>query len=108
MLLTVYVPAGEDTHGIDPGSAIVGSRIEGADALLIDYEGGRFGQMGFEVFENRLLHAAGRHVQRYPTRARQRVDPRAFRAVGTYDSDTRELDVGDPEALEAWVALYQR
>jgi hypothetical protein len=104
-VLTVYVPAGEATWGIAPGSAIIGT--DTGDTVRIDYEGGVYGQVGLDVFANRLLHAGARHVDGYPTTARLVVPAAALHAVGTYDAATNELMCTDEQALAAWVALWQ-
>jgi hypothetical protein len=116
MQVTVYVPAaGEEVSlGILPGSAIVGTPHHGwasersgitwvKDEVTIDYEGGKYDNM--RTFADKLLHAAGRHEQRYPTVARQFVPADLLFEVGTYDTQTRELHVTDSEKLGSWLGV---
>lgn len=85
---------------------------EGRNARIrLDFEPGKFRQMGFDRFETRLMHAADRHTwnngRGYPTMARRWVKPCQVRAVATYDTDTRQVvDVVDAIALATWVARY--
>ena len=106
MLLAVYVPAGEDTFGIKPGSAIVGVP-KGPEPILVDYEGGLYGQEGIEFFRQRLLHAADRHTRLYPTVARVLLPPAALHQVATYDTESGHLEVIHAEALDAWTSLWR-
>ncbi len=101
-ILKVYVPVGEDFMGIAPGSAIVGSELDGGQ-IRIDYEGGIHGQLGFESFDRRAMQAAGRHVDNYPTSARMVVRAAELQVIGTYDTDTWTLKVDHGPALEAWL-----
>lgn len=101
MEVTVYVPAPGSSveRTVIDGAAIVGSP-EG-DRIMIDYEGNAYQQFG--TFAEMLMHAAGRHAERYPTTARMWVEPEQLVRVGTYDYDRKDLDVDDPDALlAAW------
>ncbi|HEY1292858.1 MAG TPA: hypothetical protein VGJ60_07265 [Chloroflexota bacterium] len=122
-LLTIYVPAGEDTLGIKPGSGIVGSSeptsssiVQGLaaamDRVRIDYEGNLHGAVNIVTWEDRVKHAAGRHVwnegRGYPTVARRWVEPEKLHAVGTYDTDTWSIvEITDLAAVAAWDAQYR-
>jgi hypothetical protein len=101
MTLTVYIPKPGSflSKTVLDGSAIVGSPAAGG-RVRIDYEGGKFGQFG--SWREMLDHAAGRHVTNYPTIARMWVDPADVLEVGTFDYDTRVLDITDAEALDQW------
>jgi hypothetical protein len=105
MRLTVYIPQPDSflSKTVLDGSAIVGSPAAGG-RVRIDYEGGKFGQFG--SWREMLEHAAGRHVTHYPTIARMWVDPADVLEVGTFDYDTRVLDVTDAEALEKWSPIH--
>lgn len=111
--LTVYVPATEDTLGIKPGSGIVGSPVGGTPPRVrIDFEGNIHHAVNIVTYEDRLLHAAGRHTwnegRGYPTVARQWVRAELLHAVGTYDANTwRVVEITDREALDAWVGLWK-
>lgn len=116
--VTVYVPAAgyEKQLGIKAKAAVVGTPTTNPDApgpivasilgkglVTIDYEGGLYDNM--TSYADKLLHAAGRHVERYPTVARQFVPEDLVLAVGTYDTETRELVVDDSEKLGSWLGL---
>lgn len=104
--LNVYVPAGEDFFGIYPGSAVVG--FDRAPRLCeVYFEGGLYNAGYFADFSNRLLHAAGRCIQHYPTVARLSLPREALQLVGTYEPETQALDVDDRETLDAWVSLWK-
>ena len=120
--LTVYVPASEDTLGIKPGSAIVGSHPNctcGGDdpncpsheVVRIDYEGGLYGSSNMNSYEDCLLHAADRHVwnqgRGYPTVARMHVPTDKLHRVGFYDPVFHQLVVDDHPALDAWKSLWR-
>lgn len=53
---------------IAPGSGIVAAQKEGM--FHIHYEGNLYGAENLRTWEERLLHAAGRAYQNYPTTAR--------------------------------------
>lgn len=101
--LTVYIPTDEAAErlGIAPGSAICGS-TEG-ERIRIDYEGDIYGRASMRGYAKRLLHAAGRHVERYPTVARAWVRPEDLIIVGTYDTEREDLHLSEPDALLAWL-----
>ena len=109
--LNVYVPAPASDLGIVPGSGIVGTRQERTThrcrLVLIDYEGNLYGAMNIRTLEDRLHHAAGRHIMRYPTVARRlaRVSELVF--VGDYYYDEKRLLVVRPDLLEEWRARYE-
>jgi hypothetical protein len=79
--LSLFVPAPNRLQLIRSGSAIVGSDYA-PGLTLIDYEGNVYDADALRTFEGRLIKAAGRHVQRYPTVARSVVDSRDLRTVG--------------------------
>ena len=106
MLLTIYVPVDPALKAvIRGGSGIVGSPAGGDKGLiLVDYEGGLYGCADHRTLAGRLYHAAGRHVQRYPTVARMMAPADKLQAVGTYCTDRWEIvDVTDLDAVEAWL-----
>jgi hypothetical protein len=55
--------------------------------VLIDYEGQAYGQANLHVYADRVLHAADRHRQRYPTVAREKVHEEELIRVGDYDEE---------------------
>lgn len=105
--LTVYVPtdALQAFVGIAPGSAIVGSP-EG-ERIRIDYEGDLYRRECMRGYATRLLHAAGRHVERYPTVARALVDPGDLRAIGEYVVEDERLTLDDEDLLCRWLGVTE-
>jgi hypothetical protein len=106
VILKVYVPREGSfaAQVIAPGSAIVGSPSDSGDTVRIDFEGNVFGAANGS-FRDCLARAAGRHVEKYPTRARLYVnDDEEVIAVGTYDTETRELRLERPGLLEDYRA----
>lgn len=106
----VYVPkAGSRAEdAIDDRSAIVGTPASDwlehggpEDIVVLDFEGARYSQFNMRTFADRCLHAAGRHVQHYPTVARLLVDEGEVTAIGSFDG--RAVMVDDHEALAAWL-----
>jgi len=107
LVLMVYVPRDEAMLGIKPGSAVVGALTHDPRGVLVYYEGGLYHQSGFEEFRTRLLHAAGRLVERYPTTAKALVPREALHAVGTYTPHNAFLNVTDGQLLDAWIARWR-
>lgn len=105
-VLDVYVPVAGSAleQAIAPRSAIVGSEVAGSDRVRIDYEGNLYGAESMVRYEDKLLHAASRHVTRYPTVARRVVEADQLLRVGSYSYPQRRLDVDDGEALESWLS----
>lgn len=102
MNLDIYVPTGPGCEQIAPASGIVG-RPEGPGQVLCYYEGNLYGSESMRHFRERLMHAAGRMVQRYPTTARICLPESALRPVGVYDAARWTVaSVSDPDALAAW------
>jgi hypothetical protein len=99
--IELYVPWTRETHGILPGSAVVGQPV-GGGAVLVYFEGNKFDVPSMRHFGMRAYIAAGRFVERYPTVATAVLPGTVLTAVGTYDPATRRCDVTDLPALEAW------
>lgn len=100
----LFVPAGADAFGIDPGSAIVaGVSQRGQERVIVHYEGNRYGAQNMRRYDERCLHAAGRAATRYPTVAKSSLPSDQLRVVGTYDLTTRHISVADASALQAWL-----
>lgn len=105
--LFVFVPVAE-IENVDIGSAIVSMDVDAlpGDLITVDFESNRDGYSNLTRFRERLLHAGGRHVERYPTRARAQVVRSALINVGYADYDDGRLvtfRVTDREALKAWI-----
>lgn len=111
MRLHIYVPTEKCHAHILPGSGIVGVELEGPRRqVLIHFEGNRYGSENIKTWEDKLLHAAGRLVERYPTIAFAVVDRDAVRAVGIYETDTWSVverwdhnDAVIKKALNEWL-----
>jgi hypothetical protein len=100
----LYVPAAGATTGIDDGSAIVGEP-EG-DRIGVDFERGG-NAVNVQTFEEKILHAAGRRAQRYPTIARRSYPASDLVEVDAvrYDGALRRwviADIYELDTLEAW------
>lgn len=102
MILNIYVPTGNlNQHDIAPGSAIVADpqRVEDDHATCY-IEGGIYQKMDFA---EKLIHAAGRLVQRYPTGAIRGVPVAELLHVGLYDGARYVVqEITAPKPLEAW------
>lgn len=89
--LDVFVPADGWRLGIRDASGVVG-RVTDGERTTIDYEGNLYGASNIVTFCDRVMIAAGRHIERSPTIARAYVVPDALIRVGSYDGETVELD----------------
>lgn len=113
MIFDLFVPNGDTLQGILPGSAIVGSRARdylatdgvllGADDVVIDYEGARYKQTTMRTLADKATHAAGRHMEHYPTVARRVVSRQLLIRVGTFYLREERIEVEDSEALAGWL-----
>lgn len=107
MTLNVYVPnqGGAPSWIIAAGSGIVGTDY--GDTITIDYEGNLYGAVNMVTWADRIYHAAGRHLQRYPTVARVRLPPMELIQVGEMDMTTGVVTL-DPKTrhyAERWVGV---
>ena len=104
--LAVYVPSDVRLVAtIRTGSGLVGSPENGR--VMVDYEGAIYDQPSMARFADRVAHAAGRHVESYPTTARIWVKPEVLTRVGTWndlDGEVR-LSPGAEPALAAWLGV---
>lgn len=97
----LYVPAEGQPTGIHPGSAIVGNRD--GDTIHVHYEGSKH-----MSFDERLIHAAGRRQERYPTVAQAWLPAERLVPVGSVARSDRlkgwvVSEITDPDALARWV-----
>jgi hypothetical protein len=107
VLSTVYVPApgAMEVADITRGAAIVGE-LQDDGGLLVDFEGNVYGAPNLERYANRVLKAAGRQQQRFPTRARRIVAAESMIAIGEYDSREQVVRVTGPDSerlLARWL-----
>lgn len=97
-----------EIENVDIGSAIVSmdGDAQPGDLITVDFESNRGGYANLTGFRERLLHACGRHVERYPTRARAQILRSDLINVGYADYDHGRLvtfRVTDREALKTWI-----
>lgn len=111
MQLSIVIPAAEAarTHPslryIRPGSGIV---LREREHAILDFEGNLYGAENLRTYRERLMHAAGRARDNYPTVARTFLDSvEDLVFVGTYDTDTWtavfSTNSDAAEALRRWV-----
>lgn len=91
------------------GSAVVVAEeewealVDGITPSAMAYYEGDLGDRFGHSFADKLLHAAGRCGQNYPTIAKTPVStPGAFREVGRYDLTLRLMKVTDRKGLKEW------
>lgn len=105
--LFFFVPVGTP-EAIDPGSAIISMDGDAApgDLITVDVESNRHGYSNLGTYREKLLAAAGRHIERYPTRARLQILRSLLTPVGFVDYEDGRLvtfTVTERDALAAWV-----
>ena len=88
---------------------MVGSEVGETGRIRVDFEGAA---EVFPTFVDRVRRAAERHrwsgpggKEGYPTKACAYVSPSELVEVGTYDPDTRCIDVSDPAMLKEWLGV---
>jgi hypothetical protein len=96
----VYIPRSGTLSMIKPKSAICGTQNN--DRLVLDFEGNTLNITNLASYTQRLISAAGRHAERYPTIARINAESIDYVLVGEYDTTTSLLSVFDADALEVW------
>lgn len=114
MLLDVLVPrTGYEKFfaGLHPGSAMVSRPADDQQGTReVFYEGNVYNAPELRRFQDKLLHAAGRLANRYPTIARMTVPAEAVIVVATYDTvrwdyaevvDAKRLLAYSGEAIES-------
>jgi hypothetical protein len=105
-LVRVYVPspsAGPLVRRIARGSGIVGTPV-GETRIQIDYEGNLYGAENLRTWQDRVAHAADRHLTSYPTIARAMVAVPELVRVAWYDPTSRAVNVFDHAAVAAWTS----
>lgn len=101
--VTIYVPAPGAEHDILPGSAIVG-RVSDAEHIEASYEGNRSAIPQLDLYEERLVRAAGRLVMRAGTVARSRFASDELVAVGTFDARRWRIQaIDEHDLLDDWL-----
>lgn len=113
---TLYVPRVAEVTSIDARSAVVGTPAKdyfpdllgfgGADEIVVDFEGNRYGATNMVTYADRASHAAGRHQVHYPTVARLVVKAAQLIRVGSFDFRNERVHVDDRDALTAWLGDF--
>lgn len=101
----LYVPAEGEPTSIHPGSAIVGEDRGDGDTIHVHYEGSK--RM---AFDERLIHAAGRREQSYPTVAQAWLPQERLKRVGSVARSEQlrtwvVTEITDPDALARWAGV---
>jgi hypothetical protein len=108
VLHVVYIPVtGEAQAVVAPGSGVVGELREDG-SLRLDFEGNTYGSPALERYANRVLKAAARQAQGYPTRARVEVAPESALAIGEFDSGEQVIRLTGPDSerlLAEWLGV---
>lgn len=95
---------------IDPASGVVAAEKDGT--VHVYFESNRYGACNLHQYEERVLCAAGRLHEKYPTIARCWVPKEHFdehfEVVGKweYDSSTLQIEPDKQAAVDEWVAQY--
>lgn len=104
---TLYVPAlgSSLSRTLARGSAIVSDANEAPrDGLVVIYfEGNIFGAVNLVEYPDRVLNAAGRLRENYPTSAMQGAYLSDLVAIGTFHYPTRGLLIENRAALQEWL-----
>jgi hypothetical protein len=101
----VYVPVPGSALAtvVAPRSGMVGEPHSRGEKVLVYYEGNLYGAYNVVTFADRVMIAAGRASQRYPTQAFAAAEPEELCMVGAYDPLRGEVRLSDPEALAQWL-----
>lgn len=92
----VYIPRPGSLLDLAAGSGIVGT-FQDKTRILIDFEGNIYGAVNLATWADRIHSAAGRAETKYPTTARRSVRISDLVLVGSYESDTGEVDLSQSE-----------
>lgn len=109
--ISVYVPSHAGTL-IDQGSGVVGSpahkfmpMLPDDGRITADYEGNRFGASNIKTYADRVLHAAGRHTQKYPTVARSTLSTEDLTEVGSFDGAVLTIKRAHYPTVAEWIGV---
>lgn len=106
MFLSIYVPAPASYAEltIAPKSGIVGVPSSDGKWVRAYFEGNLYGAENMQTWEEKLLHAADRLMQNYPTTAVRLFPADQLAEVGTYDGAAkRVVEITDQQALDGWL-----
>ena len=90
-ILNIYIPK-DQAFQIVPGSGVVGSVvIPDSGTMVVDFEGNVFGSPAMASYEQKIMQAAHRHVEKYPTKCRWMLKeeevPNHLEFIGVIDYD---------------------
>lgn len=106
----IVVPVNLDNaFGIKQNSAILVTQKPNQDGFhTMYYEGNLHGAVNLETFEEKLMVAAGRMRDNYPTIAREcpsvELVDKMFIKVGEYDMSNWTPSISEPTLLNAWLS----
>jgi hypothetical protein len=109
--LTLWVPTAGLAIGIAQGSGIVGRERsplyqQHPGRILVDFEGTIHGPVAnIRTYADRVWHAVGRHMERYPTMARREVALASLVPVGRLWGDG--IEVLDFDRLRVWLGALE-
>lgn len=104
LLFDLWVPR-TGLLDLAPRSALVSSQDQTGPQRRCYFEGNLYGASNMTRYAERVMHAAGRAVQRYPTVAFGFYDVAQLQPVGTYDSRSRRIvSLSDTDALAAYLS----
>jgi len=105
--IEVVVPAEGRLSHVAPASGIVCAPDEGGGRLIY-FEGNKYGSESLAHWADRVYHAAGRLIERYPTVARMTVAADDVVTVGHLDCEDGEITLTEPGSrplLAAWLGV---
>lgn len=105
----ILVPKGTKATFVAKGSALVAQKREGSSAVRLYYEGNIYNACNLHDMNTRIVVAAGRLFDNYPTVAWMGLADddieRHFEVVGSID-EQYNITITDKEKLENWANQY--
>ena len=104
--LNVYVPVVDLITSIKKGSAIVEAPYQdGFDCIVVYYEGNTLDFECLDNFADKLIHAAGRAIKKYPTIAKQSLKREVLIKVGHFNLKTNRFSLLEEKAgaFNSWL-----
>jgi Zn-dependent M16 (insulinase) family peptidase len=108
--LNVFIPLNNKLTNIAAGSGIVGRELHDEPSRLkLYFEGNLFCSENLTQFTDKVMHASDRLITKYPTIAFTSAAKEQVVEVGTYDTDSRTLDIHTEQlsALKGWVLSHK-
>lgn len=103
---TIYVPRDEQAlYWIFKGAGIVAASEPTLPEMVhIHFEGNLYGAANLNDFNERVLSAAGRLREGYPTSAQAHVPFHLLHEIGALHYEQRKITIIDQAALDEWLA----